>query len=249
MLDEMWAEIIATREDFQRLLQQAFPLTIRLGDPGSDHSLVLSDLSTVELVPDLGLRVECRARVHWPVLGIEVPVTLRSLTIVLLPSVGRSAEGGDTLVFRVSIERADFSALPSMIDGRVTDAINARLADRNAELEWNFSKALTHTAALPELLEPLDRFAVHPAWGKVRVTEEAVVYAISLHTAIVRRGEPIPTEFDPSHAPRTRPPVSPHALARLNGSPAASQLATVGLFGLGVGAAFFALKATFDSRS
>jgi hypothetical protein len=248
----MWAEIIISRDDLARLLVRALPLKIHLGDPGSEHALDLSDPGLVSLVPGLGLRVECKARVHWPVVGIDVPIGLSSLRVLLLPSVARRPEG-DTLVFRLSIEHADFSALPGMLDTRVTEAINAKLASPAAELAWNFTKSLTHSVALPSLLEPLDRLAFRPAWGKVRVTQEAVVYAISFHTAVVRLGEAVPTEFDATTAPVTRPPVS--GVARrgaiqprgLTLDP--TQLAKVGFFGLGMGLAYFALKASFTPRS
>lgn len=246
MLGGMWAEIIVSRDDLARLLAQAFPLTIHLGEPGSDHSLSLSDLGQVRLVSELGLRVHCKARVHWPVLGVDVPVSLNSLTLLLLPSIGRSAEG-DTLVFRVTLEHADFSSVPTLIDNRITDVINAKLASESAQLTWNFSKTLTQGAALPAMLEPLEQFVLRPAWGKVRVTEEAVVYAVSFHTALVRKGQALPHEFDASTAPLTRPPGATQLRTGQNAN--ARQLATIGMFGLGAGAAYFALKASFGSRS
>jgi len=246
MLGGMWAEIIVSRDDLARLLAQAFPLTIHLGEPGSEHSLSLSDLGEVRLVAELGLRVHCKARVHWPVLGVDVPVSLNSLTLMLLPSIGRSAEG-DTLAFRVTLEHADFSSIPTLIDKRITDVINTKLASESAQLTWNFAKTLTQAATLPAMLEPLEQFVLRPAWGKVRVNEEAVVYAVSFHTALVRSGQVIPHEFDAGAAPLTRPPGA--APLRPPQKANARQLATFGMFGLGAGAAYFVLKASFGSRS
>ena len=183
----MWAEIIASKADLERLLHQAVPLTIEFGASDSPHSLALSDLGETSLVAGRGLRIVCRARVVWPVLGIRVPLALNSVTLILLPTIGRRAEG-DVLTFRLSIEHADFSGIPAVIDSRITEAINAKLAERDIELSWDFSRALTHLARLPGFLDPLEAFAVRPAWGEVRVTEEAVVYAVSFRTAFVRRG-------------------------------------------------------------
>jgi len=242
----MWTEIVLSREDLTRLLTQAFPLTIRLGDAESDNSLALSELGDVRLVPDLGLRIECKARVRWPVLGIELPVALNALTLMLVPSVGKGAHG-DTLVFRIAIEHADFTAIPDIIDQRITKAINAKLESKDAELCWDLSKTLTLSAQLPELLEELDVFAMRPKWAKVRVTDEAVVYAASFHSAFVRRGEQVPAELtltadaesaDPA-IPTDGPP-RPRSIIRQR---ARSPLAAAGMFGLGAGAAYFALRA------
>src|ERR1700716_537168 len=112
----MWVEAIVPRDDIARLLGEALPLTIHFGAPETQHSLGLYDLEDVRLVPDVGLRVVCKARVHWPVLGIDLPISLKTLTAVLAPTIGKGPHG-DTLVFRAFIEHADFAGLPSGIDG------------------------------------------------------------------------------------------------------------------------------------
>jgi hypothetical protein len=58
------------------------PVKIRLGNDGD---LLLHDASAVTLVPRTALRVVCQAKLHSPVLGIGMPVTLHSLTLVLFP--------------------------------------------------------------------------------------------------------------------------------------------------------------------
>jgi hypothetical protein len=198
----MWAELIFSRDDFARLLEQAFPLTIRLGhlgDAETEHALSLSDFAEVKLVPDVGLRVVCKARVRWPVLGINVPVLLNSLTLLLLPTIRKEAQG-ESLVFRLTIEHADFVGLPIAIDERITAAVNSKLAEAEQELSWGFSKSLAYRGPLPALLEPLESFAIGPAWGKVRVTDEAVVYAASFHFALARR-DSTPRPQDAPSAP------------------------------------------------
>ena len=128
----------------------------------------------MRLVPDLGLRIECKARVRWPVLGIELPVALNALTLMLVPSVGQGPHG-DTLVFRIAIEHADFTAVPDIIDQRITKAINAKLESKDAELCWDLSKTLTLSARLPELSKRRC-FARRTKWARSR-HGRAVVYA------------------------------------------------------------------------
>ena len=245
----MWAEIVFSRDDLARALQQALPLTIQLGDADVHHSLTLSDLGDVTLLPDLGLRIVCKARIHWLVLGIDPPISIKALTAVLLPAIGRGPDG-DTMVFRLSIEHADFSGLPEIVDDGITAAINAKLAAKEAELCWNFSKTLTFNAPLPNLLESLTSFAAKPAWGKVRISEEAVVYAASFHSAFVRRGETVPVEISdgPYSPPAPAPTAPPVASASPSPSVAAKSAARIGLFGLSAGLGYAALRAVLDAR-
>jgi hypothetical protein len=242
----MWTEIIIPREDLARLLGEALPLTIRLGDSESDNLLALDQLGEVRLVPDLGLRVECKARVRWPVLGIQLPVALNALTLLLIPTIGQGPHG-TTLVFRISVEHADFTAVPDVIDQRITAAINARLEGKDAELSWDLARALTLSAPLPPLLEDLAAFALRPRWAKVRITDEAVVYAASFNTALVRQGAQLPAELAlPSGSqppPAALPPSLPPPRRRASRPIQPQQLASAGLFGLGAGVAYFALRA------
>jgi len=182
----MQIELIFSRDDLLRVLEQAFPLTIRFGE-AKEHSLTLTDLGEAKLVPGVGLRIACKGRVRWPLLGIDVPMVVSSLAFLLLPSIGES-EKGATLAFRASVERADFANLPALVDDRIVATINAKLAAKESELSWKFMKALTHVAPLPATLEPLESFAIRPAWGKVRVTEDAVIYTAAFDSSLVRRG-------------------------------------------------------------
>jgi hypothetical protein len=197
----MWAEFIVPKDDLERILRHAVPLTIYPeGADDTAHSLEITELMEVALVADVGLRIVCKARLRWPVLGITVPLALKSLTLLLLPTIRHDAattetKEHDVLGFRFSIERADFTALPAMIDVRVTEIINAKLAEKESELSWDFTTGLTTMAPLPALLEPLASFAIRPAWGKVRITDAAIVYAVSFHSAVIRRGETAPEEF------------------------------------------------------
>jgi hypothetical protein len=259
----MWAEAIFSREDLARLVSQAMPLTIHLNDAHTEQSLALSDPSEVRLIPDVGLRVVCKAHVHWPVLGISVPITLNSLSVTFVPTIERVADS-DGLLFRPSIEHADFAGLPAMVDDRLTRAINDKLSEKGIELAWNYAKTLSHIAPLPTMLDPLDGFALRPAWAKLRITEEALVYAVSFHSAILRRGEPLPSEFSASAPPPAGPGAAEKIEARASngrltqrrernleptlGGDSTSLLITAGAFGLAAGATYFALRATFRER-
>lgn len=183
----MWVEAILSETDLVALVAEFTPVRILLAKDG-DFSV--GEASSVTLVPDLGLRFTCKAKLHWPVLGIPVPITLHSLTAVLVPTISKRPNG-NVLVFKLQVEHADFAAMPTFIDSRITDKINKELATEQAELAWDFTKTLTHAFALPGTLQPLDAFALQVAWGEVRVTAEAMVLAVSFHPHITRRGTAI----------------------------------------------------------
>jgi hypothetical protein len=243
----MWAEIIITRDDLARVLGEAFPFRVRLGEAGSDHFLSLTSLGDVRLVAGSGLRIECNAHVHWPLLGIDFPVEVSDLALLLVPTV-EEGKNGERLVFRAVIERADFGGLASpfaLIGEQVISAINSKLAADGAELAWDFTRALTFLAPLPSLLDPLVSFAIRPAWGKVRVTEEGLVYAASFHSSVVRRGEPVPEALTaPSFAPK--PPR--RALSHARSFVPSNEAVAAGVLALVAGGAYLVVRRAARAR-
>ena len=181
----MWVEAILMKEDLSKLIGQFLPVTIRLGDT-DDGELALHDPSDVSLVADVGLRVVCKAKVHWPVLGIDVPVTLHSLTVVLRPEAMRG-EHGDAIVFKIEIEHADLAGVPSIIDDRITEFVNKELAAKHVALTWDVADTLATAFELPDTLQPLDALRLGVGGVRVKVTEDALGIAVLFDYAVVRR--------------------------------------------------------------
>jgi hypothetical protein len=185
----MWVEAVLSKDDLASLIAQIVPLTIRIHpDSAPDQYIELATATDLELVADRGLRMTTQARIHWPVLGIAVPIKIDPLGVILKPRIAKTPEG-DALSFTLEIEHADFAGIPSFGDQPITDKINSELSEHNVELAWAFAAMLSHRFDIPPLLEPLDSLALNVAWGKVRVTEEAMVLAISFHAKVSRRGE------------------------------------------------------------
>ncbi len=243
----MFVELVVTHEDLRALLVRAFPVTIVLDEPGDrlesegtagTRCLALGELTDFAIVPGAGVRLTCGGLLHWPLLGIDAPLSLSSLRVLLVPEVMPSPTG-EGLSFRLALEHVDIAGVPSVLDSTITHAVNARLAA--LALSWDFSRTFARVVPLPALLDPLESLSLHAAWGKVRITEEAVVFAFSLHNALGRRGESpevvAPVAMSSSlarrHEPRPRVQRSPLA---------APTLAAAALFGLAAGAAFFALR-------
>jgi hypothetical protein len=182
----MWLEAILSKEDVIAAITDLLPVTIDLDEePGGGHHLELFEPRHVSLVDGEGLHMTCGARIGWPILGIHVPVTVESVTVMLRPSIP-GPPGRDELVFNLEVEAIDFAWAPAVLDDRIAEKINHELAKKAAILSWQFGQTLGHVFKMPPFLHPLDAVALDVAWGKVRVTNEAVVIAVSFHTRVLR---------------------------------------------------------------
>ena len=208
----MWVEAIVSLEDFQSLAAELFPLRVHLGAADSDHYLFLSATSEVALVEGRGLRLVCDAQIRWPVLGMDVPINVDRLTVMLEPSVPN--EGGE-LFLDVQLEHADVAWMPALLDTKIVGAINEALQKRRADLSWSFAKALSHEFALPAMLQPLRALGLKAAWGKTRVTSEGMVLVVSFQAHAIRKDPAQEEAADSARlpgepaapSPSARPPV------------------------------------------
>jgi hypothetical protein len=230
----MWIEAVFSREDLQSFVADLLPLKILLGQ--NDHHIELADAREVSLVAEQGVRVTCRAEVRWPLVGLELPIRLESVTALLKPLVAPT-EAGDTLLFTLEIENLDLALLPPVVDRGIADKLNVELARRSVELSWNFAATLSHVFELPPSIESVDRLDLRVRWGKVRVTQEAMVMAVSFHPTVVRHERRRPESS--ALARVVSRPLDGKRLERGRRRPAASVLAW-GAVAVGL---FFALRA------
>ena len=178
----MWIEAILTPRDCSDFVESITPLTV---DLGQDRMLVVARPRRVELVPDKGLRVQTVGHVVWTVAGVKLPVNIRVASLLLTPSIEKR-EGRDALGLRVRVEKLDFSVLPDFIDETVLHRINDVLSKHDDALVWRFPRTFDHFVALPKRVESATGVDIHTRWGKVRVTESALVLAVSFDVRAVR---------------------------------------------------------------
>jgi len=186
--------MVLSHEDLATILREVMPLTLRLGEQQwialewLDASGEPSNGNAVVLVPDVGMRVTCKAKVKWPLLGIGVPVTIHRLVVTFAPEILHK-DGGDLLVFGLRLDHADFAGLPDAIDKRLSKAIDDALVARRLDLAWKFTETLAGSVPLPSTLDPIDGVSLEVAWGKIKVTAEAMAMAFSVHHAFHRKGD------------------------------------------------------------
>jgi len=186
----MWVEAVLSKDDLASLIAQIVPLTIRINaDTGADQYIEIGTASNLALVADQGLRMTAEARIHWPVLGITVPIKIDSLSVMIKPQITSAPGGGDALSFALQIDQAEFAGILALGDQPITDKINSELG--KLDLAWAFATMLSHQFKVPTMLEPLDSLALQVAWGKVRVTDEAMVLAISFQAEVSRADQPV----------------------------------------------------------
>jgi hypothetical protein len=179
----MWLEAIFTKADLQAVLQQFSPLKLVLGDSGS---LLLAEVNEVTLIPDQGIGVVCDATLHWPVLGFDVPVHFRGLTVRVLPIVDEATKD-KPLVFRVQIDHTGVQMLPSFIDGRVSAMVNEELQKKHVELSWTFLETLSHEFALPAAIASSASISLIAVAGLVKANGSALGLAVRFETSVKPR--------------------------------------------------------------
>jgi|HubBroStandDraft_2_1064218.scaffolds.fasta_scaffold64326_1 hypothetical protein len=180
----MWLEAVLTKDDLQDVFQQFAPLTIRLGESGE---LTLDAPSDVTFDSQGGVRVVCTARLAWSVLGLHVPVTIHSLIALITPVIERPGARDEALVFKLALEHADIAALPALFDSHVTARVNEELLKKHVELSWEFRKLLDHVFALPPTLESADGLALRVKASVVKMTSDALGFAVNLGVDVRRR--------------------------------------------------------------
>jgi len=179
----MWIEAILTSDDLNRVIGECCPLTISLGGGGS---LLLSEPRDLALETGVGMRLAVTVEIHWPVLGIQLPVSVRTAVLEVMPAI--SDETGGSLSFKLHIDEVDISALPEFVDRGIVDLINMELEAKHVELSWRFLKTLSHAFELPDALLSARAIDVRASWGSVKITSEALVMAVSFDVGIQPRG-------------------------------------------------------------
>jgi hypothetical protein len=181
----MWIEAIISKDDFAAAVRQMTPLRIHFDDNDKTNRwLYLGKPTSVELVAEKGIRISCPAEIMWTVVGVNVPIKLHTMQVLMRPEIVAKPTG-HILVFNLELEEADFKGIPALIDHGIVRGVNSALAAQ--ELAWDFTKTLTNSVKMPKLLDPIETLEIKVNWGKRRVDDEAVVLVISFQLDFIRR--------------------------------------------------------------
>jgi hypothetical protein len=179
----MWMEAILEADDLARVLGELCPLAINVGKGGH---VVLSDPRDIELVPGVGLRVSATLEIHWPVLGLQLPVSVRAATVDVRPEIV-STPDGDRLTFKLHVDDVDIAHLPALFDHGIVDKVNKELDAKHVELSWGFTKTLSHVFEFPDALASAAAIELCAVSGRVQVTSKALALAVRFEARIEPR--------------------------------------------------------------
>jgi hypothetical protein len=241
----MWVEAIVAKEDLAKVMDDLCPLRINIGEGGS---VLLSDPRDVILVDGAGLQMTVTVEIHWPVLGVQIPVSIRAATLEVNPEILETADRAN-LTFKLHLDNVDIAIFPALIDRGIVDLVNKELAAKHVELAWGFMDTLSHCFDLPDALASAGALDLRATNGRVKVTREALALAILFEARVEPRSTtppPVPALATlPPPAPRAFPPPPPRPPSlrdMLRGSPGSlaavcgvSLLAGMGLFALASG--------------
>lgn len=182
----MWLQATVTREDLIQYLDALLPLRISL-DEKDDSAKVfhLDPPRHVELVPGEGLLIDTSAHLVWPVLGIHVPATIRSVRALFVPRI-EHVEGEPTLSFGLAVQHLDLSLVPGVVESAIVDVINSELAKRGTLPAWRFTKTLDFSFDVPRALGFAGQLRLAASWADVKVTEDGFTLAMSFRAGVDR---------------------------------------------------------------
>jgi hypothetical protein len=195
--NDMWLQATITREDLQTYLDELLPLRIAL-DSGDEGARVfhLQAPRRVELIPSVGVRLETSAHLVWPVLGIDVPATIRSVQVLFEPRIEVSSDNEPALGFRVYVEHLDLSLVPGIVESAIVDVINGELAHPGRLPSWKFTRMLDFRFDVPSALGFAGQMRLFASWADVKINEDGLTLAMSWRAGVEREGTAAAAAFE-----------------------------------------------------
>lgn len=175
----MWLQAVLTADDLLHALHELTPTRIRLDDDDPARTLHLEPPAEVRFRDGEGALITTSATLQWDVVGIKVPVVLRTVDVLLIPSIEVDAQGADLLALQARVERLDLSALPGFVEDKLRARINHALENPRAFVRWGFTRTLDFHFHLPDKVRPARDLRLSARWGALRVSEQGFAMAAS----------------------------------------------------------------------
>jgi hypothetical protein len=156
------------------LLDDLTPFAIDLANhTDKDRWMHVDRPRSVELVAGVGLRLRTSARLQWTVAGLPIPFTIKTVTLMVGLELADTPQGGRLCVLP-RIDEADLKHVPDVIDDKIVEAVNTRLAERAGAIGWTFGKTLALRLPLPPALAGLDRFEMDAQKARLSLGEHEI---------------------------------------------------------------------------
>ena len=162
------------------LIAELTPFIVELDtDPSTQRWMRVERPDVVELVPGVGARIRTSAKVSWSLAGVSLPFTIRSVVIVLRLVIDDSVPGGKLDILPM-VEDADLKNVPDLVDAKIVEVVNSRLAAKAGEIAWKFGKLLTVHLGLPPALGGVDAFDMRPQGAVLEIGAEEIRMSLDL---------------------------------------------------------------------
>jgi hypothetical protein len=158
---------------------------------------------------------------EWPLLGIHIPVSIRSATLEIKPEI-QTVAALERLTFRLGLEDVDLSMLPAFVERGIVERINKELDAKHVELSWSFTETLSHVFELPSAIASGRAIELSAKWGRVKITSEALAFAVSFQTEVHPRTSE-PEASSPILSSATEPADAPNSPMKHNSLPGSSR--------------------------
>jgi hypothetical protein len=175
----MWLQAVLTADDILHALHELTPTRIQLEEQDPTRTLHLDPPGEVRFRDREGALITTSATLKWDVIGIKVPVVLRSLDVLLIPSIEQGPDGDDVLALQARVEKLDVSALPGFVEDKLRARINQALENPRSFVRWGFTRTLNFHFHLPDKVTPVRDLNLAARWGALRVSEQGFVMAAS----------------------------------------------------------------------
>ena len=190
----MHLEVRIGRDDVHRLIRQFAPIRIHMTPTDEDRRWIeLDEPHAIAMIPERGVSVTCSGRVRYALGPVKLPLSIRSIGILLRPLISKSDTGHHRLEFELQIEDSDLVAIPGVVDQAIMNRVNSALTPEATRMIWEFGATLTKSFQLPNRLEPLDRFDLVVNDAHVTVDELGLLLHVEMGAGLSRT-KPRPTD-------------------------------------------------------
>jgi hypothetical protein len=199
----MLISAIVNRDELALVLESLLPLRVVL-DAERDRSVIFEHAS-VELVRGQGIRLRGDARVSWDVAGVAIPIRVEAWQLLLEPRVGAVVAGKTHLIaLSPTLERFELRSCPSLVAGRIGEALERGLGRARDRLAWDFGKTLSRRFFLPARVDPARALDFAVTGGACAVTGDELAFRVELSARVP--AEPAKLEDVPSRRLEGRRP-------------------------------------------
>lgn len=171
----MQLRAVVRRDDVIGLLEEITPLRVELSRR-PQRAISIGRPTTLDFVPEVGIRVCLDARISWDVVGVTVPMTARMIRVLLTPKLSLR-EGHHFLSLEPTLEDFDLESLPFFADRRVRSAVNAAFERQRVRLTWDIEELLRFP--LPEKVTPPMRVDLGITYATLAVDAESLILDVS----------------------------------------------------------------------